>query len=158
MTHEKNMIDYLDWIEGVFLDRKTTLYKIYKHRTFLKSPLKLGDFVPTNEKGEVMAKPTHDGFNRWTGRPHSIELHKDWVKLTQDYYAALDRVMWKGWEIVEGETKYHLKKPNEGSKSLLAYVNKTHPKAFELLNEILGNKTYEQLITSGIKLERIQKK
>ena len=157
MTHELNMIDYIDWIkdEGMcFKDENfvTTFEdalkykKILEHRDLLKSPPKLGDFVPTNEKREVMDR--HIG-----GMREGIDDVKH-----KEYRMALDRVLWKGWEIVEGETKYHLKKPNEGSKSLLAYVDKTKPKAFELLNEILGNKTYDELITSGVKLERIQRK
>lgn len=159
MITELNMIDYIDFLETkvniLSLTELDLWQKTRHHKDFLKSTPKLGDFVPTNEKGEVMEKP--DKFDDWLKEPIR-NGHFPLGVNCEKFQQALDRVIWKGWEVVEGETKYHLKKPNEGSRSLLAYVNKTHPKAFELLNEILGNKTYEQLITSGVKLERIEKK
>ena len=133
MKHELNMMDYLDWIEDQETDPLGLLDKIIAQRDFLKSQPKLGDFVPTNEKGESMEKPSEiASFGQF------------------EYQSALDRVLWKGWEYYPERKELYLNNKRMGYFTYLKVL--VSPK---------GNKefrTYEQLITSGIKLERIQRK
>ncbi len=150
MTHEKNMIDYLDWIEGVFLDNQTARNNIFAHRDFLKSPPKLGDYVATNEKGEVMEKPEPP-------KSDSELIILNWHKEMLNYNEALDRVLWKGWEVEDSETRKMGKFKilcNDGEtiaickdKEWVFWKDKYHTAD-----------TYNDLITSGVKLERIQGK
>lgn len=147
IKYEPNMIDYLDWIEGKPITelrdwRSKRYYKIMEKRDFLKSPPKLGDFVPTNKKGEVMEKPSVIA---------SFGLF--------EYQQALDRVIWKGWELVKGmDAEMHpegrwLTNGDHYSDRIAAYS--TRSKSLQFKD---GATTYEQLITSGVKLERIEKK
>lgn len=115
MKHELNMIEYLDSIEE--LD-----HKIYKKKQFLKSKPMLGDYVPTNENGEVIEKPSKiASFGQF------------------EYQQALDRVLWKGWKFRED---------NIFDTLLISHYSK------QIIN-LEQFKTYEHLIISGIKLERI---
>ena len=136
MTHEKNMMDYLDWIEGVFLDNQTSRNKIFTHRDFLKSQPKLGDFVPTNEEGEVMERPFD--FGNWE-KAHYPSLKR--MRVHEDYQSALDRRLWVGWRV-----KYN-------GNIDTGLIHRDGERLW-----MSTYKTYELLITSGVKLERIQRK
>lgn len=173
---KENSKDYLELDETGFTNKKIKIYLealllIDKYAQFLQSTTQLSDFVPCKD-GVPLEKPEKPKECNCKGIEHYCHDDKKWAKSQmancknceiclwgersnqfEEYQEALDNCKFKGFEIVEGETKYHLKKPNEGSKSLLAYVNKDKPKAFELLNEILGNKTIEDLIAAGIDLE-----
>ena len=148
MTHEKNMMDYQSFLQkknlamrpGDMLYGKSYCFdKANVQYDFLKSQPKLGDFVPTNEKGEVMEEPESlKGY---------YECDLDWTdseKLARkEYQSALDRVLWKNWEVND---KGILKK---GKGFIGAFIRDKF---------LFAHKTYNELITSGVKLERIQKK
>ena len=143
MTHELNMIDYLDEIEKLSIDKKVSLYRIFKHKRFLKSPPKLGDFVPCTKDGEVMEKSKLIG-----GMREGID-----DVYQKDYQSALDRVLWKGWEWIkysDTASMYDLK--HKDCSKVIANKNR----GVTMFH--YTDTTYEQLITSGVKLERIQKK
>ena len=153
MTHEKNMIDYLDFAESkdsdIGLDEKGNFnYEIFydtimAKKDFNKSQPKLGDFVPTNEDGEVMEKPDPEDYQSYDTLLEETNriLYKG---LSYAYQEALDRCLWKDWEIKEG----HL-----FSDNCCDYIGSYIDNEFRFTKP-----TYEQLITSGVKLERKQKK
>ena len=145
MTHEKNMIDYLDWIEDQGTNPLWLLDKILGQRNFLKSQPKLGDFIPTNKKGEVMEKPK--------GGPHgqskSVQLNH--YNRVEQYQSALDRVIWKGWEVEQRKGYSTLQKISDKIPMAECYDDSTEWDWY-------GWESYESLITSGVKLERIEKK
>ena len=153
MTHEKNMIEYQDFLQkknlamkpGDMLYGKSYCFdKANVHKDFLKSQPKLGDFIPTNEEGEVMKEPTHPESDNGL---KILNWHKDML----DYNEALDRVLWKGWEV------------SHNSNFSISIINKEMQLiSFHSITNrcrVGGNEksTYEQLITSGVKLERIIK-
>ena len=148
MKYEKNMIDYLDYADSNDYDIGLYNNVYFKYEIFhtiimgkkdyLKAPPNLGDFVPTNEDGEVMEKP--DKFDDWlvdkinNGHfPIGVNCEK--------YQSALDRRLWDGWHNRRGFSKCSLITTNR--KQIL------NIKVFE---------TYDELINSGVKLERIQRK
>ena len=143
MTHEKNMIDYLDEIEhDTTICEASGFNLIMDKKDFLKSPPKLGDFIPTNEKGEVMVKPIGFDLYRETLESGSkYDSKADVIIKCEQFQSALDRVLWKGWE-VNGD---HVTQIINGKQLISKYDN-------------CWDESYEQLITSGIKLERIQRK
>ena len=126
MTHEKNMIEYLDFAEDECTWKFPTaeLEKIFRKKNFNKSQPKLGDFIPTDEDGEPGKK--------------------------MQYQSALDRRLWDGWEIKRGELSY----PNE--IAVLPDIQITYSN--HIGERFFKHKTYESLINSGVKLERIQRK
>ena len=154
MTHEKNMIDYIDWIEDQGTNPLWVLDEIIGQRNFLKSPPKLGDFVPCTKDGEVMEKP--GGFKSYlyvksTGKEINWES-SEMVKC-KEYQSALDRVLWKGWEydILSKELKNgHVK--IWWKDAMIGIYNSVSGRTQ------IVNSNYNELITSGIKLERIQGK
>ena len=165
MTHEKNMIDYLDWIKGVFLDKQTTLDKIYEKGDFNKSQPKLGDFVPTNEKGEVMEEPEESHYKYTIKDEHQFSQpridRKEFNKAKEQYQEALDRRLWKGWEVgnrqadINGEG-FYLKYEGNDVFAFWTIDNQEFELAMGGGYNIM--ETYNELITSGVKLERIQRK
>ncbi len=163
MTHELNMMDYLKWIKEETItvmnggNLKPVFKKAYKYNKIMNkmkfndSQPKLGDFVPTNKKGEVMEKPKHlCQTNSCMCSQVTLAKYSMKKKLFQ---SALDRRLWVGWEI-------------EGKSSLTITVigRKMQSVSFNIISKqcIVGYDgrpdTYEKLITSGVKLERIQKK
>ena len=133
MTHEKNMMDYQDFLQkknlamkpGDMLYGKSYCFdKANTHLAFLDSEPKLGDFVPTNEKGEVMEKLSKiASFGKF------------------EFQEAQSRVLWKGWRVkYNGDIDTKLINKDKGWLWISTY------------------KSYDELITSGVKLERIQKK
>ena len=152
MKHELNMMDYLDWIEDQFLGSSMTPEEhkslLTEQRGFLKSQPKLGDFVPTNDKGEVMEKPEEGQIKKHIEPRSFLERY-------EEYQSALDRVLWKGCEIHQiGDTSGNLVWSSVScNDETIATAFKDRPIKLEP-----KFKTYEQLITSGIKLERIKRK
>ena len=137
MTHELNMIDYV-----LYRNKETTLQKGFRldmidHAVFLKSPPKLGDFIPTNEKGEVMEKPIQHS----TGEFDTIEV-MEWDK-------AVNRVIWKGWEVEQRPGYSTLQKISDKITMAECYDASTEWAWY-------GWASYDKLITSGVKLERIE--
>ena len=170
MTHEKNMMDYQDFLrkknlamnpEDLLFGKSYCFDKANVHHDFLKSQPMLGDFVATNEKGEVMEKPemekygytTNDffdgGCNGWT-----IEDGEEaYNEAMQEYQSALDRILWKGWKwrkYSDTESMYDLK--HKDCSKDIAHKNRG------VITFHYSDTTYNELITSGVKLERIQKK
>ena len=142
MKHELNMIDYLDEIEhDTTICEASGFNLIMDKKNFLKSQPKLGDFVPTNEKGEPLEKPSEiASFGQF------------------EYQSALDRVLWKGWEVKWRKKIFAMQTPlldhsKDGYIMLLIYKENRYT-----WNQIEIFPTYNDLITSGIKLERIQRK
>ena len=153
MTYEKNMMDYVFWCKennphenGRLVDRTTWFMMTVENKAdFLKSPPKLGDFVPTNEKGEVMERPFD--FGNWE-KAHYPSAKR--MRVHEDYQSALDRRLWVGWEYYPEKKELYL------NNKRIGYFSYS-----EVLVSINGNgefKSYEKLINSGVKLERIQRK
>jgi hypothetical protein len=72
-------------------DRTRRFYDIVKYAEFLKQPLTLSMFVPVGENGEVLE-----------GNPLSPATDEQWDKWesTRDQYKqALDKVLFKGFEV-----------------------------------------------------------
>lgn len=157
MTHEKNMIEYQDFLQkknlamkpGDMLYGKSYCFdKANVHKDFLKSQPKLGDFIPTNEEGEVMESPSR--WEAWEGGVLNLPL------LTrcecEPYQEALDRRLWDGWEWIkynDTSSMYDLK--HKDCSKVIAHKNKG------AVTFHYSDTTYELLITSGVKLERITK-
>lgn len=78
------------------------LHRIYKYANFLKRPLELGLFIPTDKDGNVL-EPTvwnlYKNFNAWE------LLTENELNRTKQYQEAQSRVMFKGCyiEIIFGE-------------------------------------------------------
>ena len=157
MTHEKNMLDFVIEQKKILKKRagKATnnSWRIQhsvdcEHQViFLASAPKLGDFVPTNEKGEVMEEPFD--FGNWK-KAHYPSLKR--MKIHEQFQEALDRVMWKGWEVKQSLKKDHyiLYHPSD------PHIARCCDNKMEWIGD--DSNTYNELITSGVKLERIQKK
>lgn len=153
MKYELNMIDYIDFLgreEIISLnDLQERYHKVTAYAIFLKSPPKLGDFVPTNEDGDVMEK-----IERYKHILSGSELASDsdtTFELCQQYESALDRVLWKKWEYVDEIQK--------GTHRILFRAEWMDFNSSEI--QLCSTKrihTYDDLITSGIKLERIERK
>ncbi len=168
MTHEKNM-KYLKSAQELYLEVckkiKGNVDSIKAYEGYFEAldllyqqPM-LGDFVATNEDGEVMEKPE---FNVDV-RDYEVDTDKgnneylnEMNKQSNDhelYRQALSRVLWKGWKVesvLQGHTNVMKSEDIENGKAM--WLSFTSDGIFGKL------KTYEQLITSGVKLERIQKK
>ena len=154
MTHEKNMKSarelYFEVCEEIRNghDAIEAYEGYFEALDFLYQQPQIGDFVPTNEKGEVMGR-----------LPFRLPRHKDKPpdKVTEDYrdkyQQAQSRVLWQGWEWI----KY------SDTASMYALKHKSCSKVIATKNRggVIfhhDNKTYNDLITSGVKLERIEKK
>ena len=146
MTHEPNMIEYL-YAQRLrraagLATYKNAFIQSYKYAEFLESTPKLGDYVPTNEDGEVMEKP--GGLEEFR---HDTGLEYDyWIVAILEYQSALDRILWEGWEIGK-----HGWVVNEFGDS----IGLVKDSKFVVDSD---KTTYELLINSGVKLERIQRK
>ena len=140
MTHEKNM-KYLLSTQELYLevckkikgnaDSIKAYEGYFEALDLLYQQPKLGDFVATNEDGEVMEKPRDED-----GEPGK----------KMQYQSALDRVIWKGWHIGK-----HGWVVNEFGDS----IGLVKDSKFVIDSD---KTTYEKLINSGVKLERIQRK
>ena len=163
MTHEKNILisaqelylavckkikgghDSIDAFKGYF-----------EALDLLYSEPKLGDFVPTNEKGEVMEEPLIPGNS--VVEEISIEKYPERLKA---YQSALDRRLWEGWEVgnrqadINGEG-FYLKYEGNDVFAFWTIDNQEFELAMGGGYNIM--ETYNELITSGVKLERIQRK
>jgi len=73
------------------------VYAELTYAQLLQTPRELGMFIPCNSDGEPMEKPK--GFDEWTDKPYTKQLHQEWIKLVQDYYKALDSVLFEGWDV-----------------------------------------------------------
>ena len=137
------MIDYIDWIEDQGTNPLWVLDEIIGQRNFLKSTPKLGDFVPTNKDGEVYDPKVVASYNLDHNMGSGIQ-----DKFRTEYQSALDRVIWKGWKFCFQYIGYE------------SYSNGDKEIGFRDGSPIKesGYSTYENLITSGVKLERIQRK
>lgn len=154
MPHELNMIEYVDRIDNGCFSLPVGSRMIFNQKNFLKSQPMLGDYVPTNEDGEVMEKPPrYDDWERGKPIVSSEGKHKYWLSLYKEYQSALDRVLWKGWEWIKDN-------PNTSTYDLRTEFDKRSVahKFNKNITFYYSNTTYEKLITSGIKLERIEKK
>ena len=113
---------------------------------------KLGDFVATNEDREVMEYPKRKSLDGMSDdlAECAIEEHEG---LEIEYFEAKEKVIWKEWEWIkysDTHSMYDLK--HKDCSKVIATRNRG------VIVFHYSNKTYEQLITSGVKLERIQKK
>lgn len=207
MTHEKNILisaqelylavckkikgghDSIDAFKGYF-----------EALDLLYSEPKLGDFVPTNKKGEVMVKKNISAIEEFNGKEvilkHQygisdskdlylntessgrLEIEDGWIYLYDkgksgkyfkkafqrsridkigyrifwiapiEYQSALDRVIWKGWEVKQ-----------RGSYKTLQRIDEVIAECYNDSTkwDWYGVESYEKLITSGVKLERITK-
>lgn len=158
MTHELNMIDYLDFAEDECTWKFPTaaLDRIFRKKKFNKSQPKLGDFVPTNEDGEVMEKPEFNvdvrdyEINTDKGNNDYLDEMNKQSNDHEMYRQALDRVIWKGWE-VEELVGYYVLVDKSRTEIAECYTDKKKWTWYD-------KNTYEKLIDSGVKLERIIKK
>ena len=155
MTHELNMMDYHKFLRNKNLSIKPgdieygtvdCFNKSATHYDFLKSPPKLGDFVPTNEDGEVMEKPEEPPKIRDVMSHANQMMYGLW----DEYQSALDRCLWKGWE--RDEQGNNIGVSNKSGDFIPYFIIEGKLELSRI------HTTYEQLITSGVKLERIQKK
>lgn len=106
---------------------------------------KLGHFVATNKKGEVMERPKMETYGYVENSSFDSDSsgwsfeggEKAYGEAMDQYQSALDRRLWSGWEI---------------ANDLL--FNRSTDTYFDLTDF----KSYNDLITSGVKLERIERK
>lgn len=187
MTHELNMMDFVIDLHNKAVESNKNnpgwdytfeFETSIRHARFLDSPPLLGDFVATNEEGEVMEKPksTFDG----THSVKQISASIDYKKQMKEFQSALDRVKWKGWEVEELTTYidgtmpgYILTEPHNSDEvyqnllmrawiewrikdGVLWLISSNEDKNGYIVQKTF--KTYDQLIISGVKLERIEKK
>lgn len=138
MTHEQNMMEYVKRVKESEFPYNISSIMIFDHLDFLYSAPKLGDFVATNEEGEVMDKPTKEQFTE--DGTYYAASHKEAYK---EYQSALDRILWKGWEV---------------KRSVYLNGERYDCVGREKDSFCFIYNTYESLITSGVKLERIQRK
>lgn len=66
---------------------------------FLKSELKLGDFIPTDLEENILEKP--DYFDKWLDKsiPRTGREPEDWGTSCKQYQEALDRLVYSGFDI-----------------------------------------------------------
>lgn len=114
-TLDKTMTDFvLDSIkeyqqknDGTRLFSVKPIDDIEKYAKLLSQPLTLGMFVPCDEEGNVLK-----------GKPLSPAEDSDWIKWEneqEDYFKALDKVIFEGFEIKDlGDKLYRLSNENEG--------------------------------------------
>ncbi|MCH7524198.1 MAG: hypothetical protein IIC74_04105 [Bacteroidetes bacterium] len=110
---------------------------VEKYNEFCNSQPKLGDFVACNKKGELVKEPLKWGS--WTYG--TLNLSALTYAECTEYQNALDRVLWTEWE-VNGDCAEQI---INGKQLISKYDN-------------LWDETYEKLITSVVKLERIERK
>ncbi len=95
MTTEQVNISSFQQIQNYI---NTYYDRVYAYTQFLKQPLKLGMFVPCDDKGNVLEdlKYCCDGKHcGCMGMPVNVCSHKQ----IDEYYIAKDRVLFKGFEI-----------------------------------------------------------
>ena len=114
MTHEKNM-KYLKSAQELYLEVckkiKGNVDSIKAYEGYFEAldllyqqPM-LGDFVATNEDGEVMEKP--ETLYISTAQPPSEHESFQHDKKGKEYQKALDRLLWEGWEVT-GSMKFKI--------------------------------------------------
>lgn len=88
---------------------KEAFWKITRYADFLKQPLKLGMFVPTDLEGNVLEEPKHKDYKNEEGGNN--ELYR--FNLEQ-YKQAKQRVLFKGW-FFDGDDEIISFRLNEGT-------------------------------------------
>lgn len=131
----------------------------FERKDFLKQSPKLGDFIATNKKGEVLEEPEY-----YKGRIHirgrfssSKKLDKalqDWKIRCNEYQQAQERVKFEGWDIMfQGSNgvsisngHYTVKFWNDGE------IGIEKGKTTRLSNTDKKIKTYSDLTGYGLKM------
>ena len=121
MTHELNMIEYLDWLEDQQDSKIITLANVFVIKNFNKSQPMLGDFVPTNEKGEVM----EDMFC-YERKFDCHEQCTDCKNKSSQFQQAIPRVLWKGWELDWSNDKEDRVSQKNGTFVVFDFYDTTH--------------------------------
>lgn len=69
---------------------ENAIESIFKYANFLKKPLTLGMFVPTDEDGNVLEEPREDDHSFYTHNNKSVQ---------EEYSEAKERVLFEGFEL-----------------------------------------------------------
>lgn len=83
-----------------------------KYAEFLKQPLTLGMFVPVDETGNILCKPTH--YDEWISEYNKGIVHGYEQVIMGEYLEAKEKVLLEGFEFVESwNGNYHFKHGDE---------------------------------------------
>jgi hypothetical protein len=78
--------------------------KIENYANFLKQPLKLGMFVPTDENGNVWEEPKQEHYTDCNEEQNA----KDWIYNLEKFNKAKENVLFEGFEITTPSDKCHI--------------------------------------------------
>lgn len=93
----KSMTDFVltnAYTNNIVKDFHAVLVKHCKYAEFLKQPLTLGMFVPTDKDGNILEDPDNKTYTVGEVVPNN----KNYLKLKQEYEEAKERVLFKGWK------------------------------------------------------------
>ena len=79
--------------------------RVYNYANFLNQPLTLGMFVPCDEEGNVLEMPTQSEKNEFGGAFSTIEEQAELYCKMEQYQAAKERVLFKGFKIALVKSK-----------------------------------------------------
>lgn len=123
--------------------------RLRAYSEFLRTPLSLGQFVPTSEAGEVLEYPDQNDI-KYDYPISDFEVDFDYQAYDRDveiYEKARKRVLFEGFEVTEYDNvdHYHEKEIKCGNVCIAGYYNSK----WHLLS---GQKTIEDLVPFGLTL------
>lgn len=127
---------------------------------FIQLTLELGQFVPTDKKGEPMEEPKQEDYIG-TNSPEDVLDQTGYDHDMKVFQEALDRVIFPGWKFHDGNILYHcVEKGNlcicfgRLTKGVEVYKRLSDKDGFLIpINEIpRQNTTIESLIPLGIQV------
>jgi hypothetical protein len=81
--------------------------KVVNYTKFLKQPLTLGMFIPCDEKGNVMEKPTKPNTkDLWNDDEHDSQIHAEYQYELDLYLKVKKRVLFKEFYLEKGQLIY----------------------------------------------------
>ena len=96
----QSMTDFVLHFDTCKVFPKEMYFKIKKYANFLKQPLQLGFFVPTDLEGNVLEKPLESDFDNFDlnegGQVVDYELYNN---ACDEFLDAQEKVLFKGFEI-----------------------------------------------------------
>lgn len=144
----------LDWVKcGNPKDTHKFACKVRTYQQFITQPLKRGQFVACDEKGNVLNEPNNWKYFDTMCEHTDID---DWILECEEYKKALDRVIFEGWEIlIEKQAEEHELSRcdtlmHTSSKESIWYMPNSTDCKFS--DGISGFKSIESWINSGGKL------
>lgn len=109
-THLKTLSARIDELDEFCIKGKITDYRfrelVHRANVNSKTPLTLSQFVPCDENGKPLEKPSN--HEKWLEyKKQGFELHFGNEAHNSQYHKAQQNVIFEGWEVVSGKVIEH---------------------------------------------------